>query len=125
MTTMEDKLNITVKIAGESFKLRIQREYEYRYRESAKNVEAWVKNYVDKYPDLPMEQLLRMIMFQFAYSIEKIRCTCKYCGYDIFDFDELVLSDCPNHPNGSFAGKHVSLYIPTPVPSCLDENKEE
>lgn len=122
---ISDRLIITVKIADMAFKLGIKRRDEYRYRQASKNIGLWVNAYKEKFPDLPMDEIIRMTVFQFAMSIENLRCTCKYCDESFPDIQALESRDCSCNPDGSENGKHKPILNLEFTPSSLKENRVE
>lgn len=63
---MNDKIRINLQMAGANFPLVINREDEEMVRGAAKQVETKLNAYREYYPQLPKEQLITMVAYQFA-----------------------------------------------------------
>ena len=93
-----------------SIAISIRQKNELMYR-SAKIYLIDCRNYYkEKYPIQPAEMLSKIVLYHLAVEIEKIKCTCKYCGKRYGNTDYLKDNLCPSHPDGTLKGIHETAY---------------
>ncbi len=68
---MNDKIRITLQMAGFSFPLTIDREEEERVRLAAKQVDLTLNAYREHFSKLPKEQLLTMVAYH--HSLQSLK----------------------------------------------------
>lgn len=93
-----------------SIAISIKQKNELMYR-GAKIYLIDCRNYYkEKYPTQEPAMLLKIVAYHLAVEIEKIKCTCKYCGKRYGNTDYLKDNFCPLHPDGTLKGKHETVY---------------
>ncbi len=65
-----DKLNITLSIAGRSLKLTINRNQEYAYREAARKLNNRIDFFYNQYPKADYPMILTVVALEKAIDCE-------------------------------------------------------
>ena len=63
---MNDKIKISLQMAGASYPLTINREDEEMVREAAKQVDIRLNAYREHYLNVSLERIIAMVAYQFA-----------------------------------------------------------
>lgn len=76
-----DTFTISVKIAERKFRLKVKPEEEERVRKAAKLIDEKIKDYSHSYAYKDMQDLLSMVVLQFA--VKSLKCSDEMEAMDV------------------------------------------